>query len=230
MFQFLEHQHAGAARDDEAVAVGVIGAGGPGGGVVVLRRHGAHGVEQDRERPVEVFAAAREDDVLAPALDHLGGVADAVVRGRAGGRDRVVHALDLEPGRERRGGRRGHGLGHREGADALRALLAGDGGGFDDHPGRGTARAHYDAGAVVRDVALLEPRIADRLIHGDVVPGGAAAVEAHGAPVDHALRVEARCALDLAAEAVLGVGGRADDAGPRFPQRGQHLLGVVADG
>jgi hypothetical protein len=35
------------------------------------------------------------------------------------------------------------------------------------------------------DVAFLEAGVADRLIHGDVVPGRAAAVEAHGAAVDH---------------------------------------------
>ena len=42
----LEHHHAGAAGDDEAVAVDVVGPAGPGGGGVEVARHGAHGVEQ----------------------------------------------------------------------------------------------------------------------------------------------------------------------------------------
>ena len=91
-------------------------------------------------------------------------------RGRAGRRDRIVDALDLEPGGERRRGRRRHGFRHGEGADALRALAAGDVGGFHDGAGRGAARAHDDAGARIGDVAPLEPGIGDRLLHGDMVP------------------------------------------------------------
>src|SRR5215207_9254229 len=101
VLEFLEHNDAGAARDDEAVAVHVVGPRGLRRRLVVLRRHGAHGVEQHRQRPVELLATAGEDDVLPSALDDLERVADAVVRRRTGGRDRVVHALDLEPGRER---------------------------------------------------------------------------------------------------------------------------------
>ena len=37
---------------------------------------------------------------------------------------------------------------------------------------------------------VLEARVADRLVHGHVVPGRAAAVEAHGAAVDQFLGVE----------------------------------------
>ena len=53
----------------------------------------------------------------------LGGVADAMRRGRAGRRDRIVDAVDLEPGGERRRSGRRHRLRHRERADALGAVV-----------------------------------------------------------------------------------------------------------
>ena len=59
VFEFFEHQHAGAARDHEAVAIGVVGARGRLRRVVVFRRHRAHGVEQVRHRPVQFFASRR---------------------------------------------------------------------------------------------------------------------------------------------------------------------------
>ena len=77
---------------------------------------------------------------------------------------------------------------------------------------------------------VLEAGIADRLVHGDVVPGRAAAVEAHGAAVDHLFRIEARGAVDLAAEAELLVIRSLADAGLRLAQRGENFLRVVADG
>ena len=165
-----------------------------------------------------------------PYLDQLVGIADAVVRGRARRRDRIADALDLEPGRERRRSGRGHRLRHRERADALRPFGAGDVGGLDDGARRRPARAHDDAGALVGDFGGFEAGIADRLLHGDVVPGGAAAEKAHGAAIDRFARVERRRAVHLGAEAKLGIFVGAHDAGPRFAQRGQDFLGVVADG
>src|SRR5260370_774380 len=64
MLELLEHQHAGAAGDDEAIAVDVIGARGLVRRLVDLRRHRAHGIEQYRERPIELLATAGEDHVL----------------------------------------------------------------------------------------------------------------------------------------------------------------------
>ena len=61
-----------------------------------------------------------------------------------------------------------------------------------------------DAGALVGDVALLELRGGDRLLHGDVVPGATLVKEAHGATVDQLGRVERRRAPHLALETVLG--------------------------
>src|SRR6478672_6092103 len=74
--QLLEHQDAGAARDHEAVAALVVGAARLLGRRVEGRGHGAHGVEQYRQRPVEFLAAAREHCVLLAPLDHLGRIAD----------------------------------------------------------------------------------------------------------------------------------------------------------
>ena len=177
----LEHQHASAAGDDEAVAVLVEGAGGDRRAVIVAGRHGTHGVEQHGQRPVELLAAAGEHHVLLAVGDHLVGVADAMVRRRAGRRDRIARALDLEPGAERRRGGRGHRLRHGERADALRPLLARDVGGFNDRFGGRTAGAHQDAGARVRNVPRHQVGVADRLLHGEMRPGGAAAMEAHRA-------------------------------------------------
>ena len=131
-------------------AVLVEGARGFGGRGVVVRGHRPHRIEQHGQRPIELLAAAGEHDVLLAVLDHLVGIADAMVGGRAGRRDRVARALDLEPGAKRgRGGRR-HRLRHGERPDALRPLVAGDVGGFHDRARRGAARTHQDAGARVR--------------------------------------------------------------------------------
>ena len=186
-------------------------------------------VEQDRQRPVELLAAAREHHVLLAPLDQLGGIADAMRGGRAGRRYRIVGALDLEGGGQRRRRPRAHALRHLERADLLGVLLAGDVGGAHDGPRRGSARAHDDAGALVHDIARLEARVADGLVHGDVVPAHARFHEAARLARDHAFPFDVRLAVHLAAEAELGVFLRAHDAGLRFPQRGDHLLGAVSD-
>ena len=153
-----------------------------------------------------------------------------MVRGRAGRRDRIIDALDLEPGRERRRSGRRHRFRHRERADALGTLAARDIGALDDGPRRRAARAHDDAGALVGNVGLFEAGVADRLLHGDVIPGGAAAEKAHGAAIDRFAGIERRRAVHLAAKAKLGIFVGAHDAGFRFAQRRQHFLRVVADG
>ena len=54
-------------------------------------------------------------------------------------------------------------------------------------------------------------------------------VEAHGAAVDQGFRVQRRRAMHLAAKTKFGVFIGPDDAGARLAQRGENLLGVVAD-
>ena len=150
-------------------------------------------------------------------------------RGGAGRRDRIVDALDLEGGGQSRGRPRAHALRHLEGADLLRVLLARHVGGAHDRAGGGAARAHDDAGALVDDVARLQPGIADRLVHGDVVPADPRLHEAARLARDHRLPFQLHRPVHLAAESELGVLLRAHDAGLALSERGQHLLGVVAD-
>ncbi len=230
VFELFQHHHAGAAGDDEAVAADVVGTRGGGGCRVVFRGHRAHGVEQHRQRPVQFLAAAGEDHVLLADLDGLIGVADAMVRGRAGRRDRIVHALDLEPGRERgrRGG--GHRLRHRERTDPLGALGAGDVGCLHDGARGRSAGAHDDTGADVGDLLRRKPGVLDRLLHGNMIPRSPLAEEAHRAPVDDIGRIEGRGALHLRTEAELGVFFRTGDTGFRLMKARKHLLGVVSDG
>ena len=229
VLELLEHDDARSAGDDESVALRIVGARRLVGLIVEAGRHRPHRVEEHGERPVELLAAACKDHVLLAELDDLVGVADAVVRRRAGRGDRIVHAADLEPGGERRRGGRGHRLRHRERADALRTLGAGHVSRLDDGAGRRAAGAHDHAGAVVGDLVRLETGIADRLFHGDMVPRRAAAMETHGPPVDGALRIELRLPVHLAAEAELLVALRRNDAGARLAQARQHFLRVVAD-
>src|ERR1700724_308828 len=227
--QLLQHQYPSAAGDDETVPVLIIGAGGARGTVVESRGHRGHRIEQNREGPIELFAAAREYHVLLAVLDHLIGIADAVVGSRAGRRDRVIDALDFEPGGKRRRGGRGHRLWHRKRPDLFRSLGARDIRGLDESPRRRPARTHDDAGALMRYFMRRKARIQDRLIHRDMVPGGAAGMETHRAAIDDAAGVERRRAVNLAAKAELGVFLRLDDAGLGLPQGGKHFLAVVPD-
>ena len=227
--EFLEHNRAGATGDDEAIALGVVGSACLGGGRVKLRRHRFHGVEQNRKRPVELLEAAGEHHVLLAPLDHLRRVADAVRGRRAGRGDRIVHAADLERRGEGGGGGRRHGLGHFERPDLGGAARASRVGGGDYRLGRGAARAHNDAGSLVRHVARGEARIADRLLHGDVIPTLARLHEAARLAVDHVLPVDLGLAVDLAAETELLVLLGLDDAALGLPERGRDFLDVVAD-
>ena len=52
VLELFYDQHATATGDDEAIAVDVIGAGGPLRGIVVLGGQRSHGIEQAAERPV----------------------------------------------------------------------------------------------------------------------------------------------------------------------------------
>src|SRR5690606_30297424 len=146
------------------------------------------------------------------------------------GTDRIVDPLDLEPGCKGGGRRRAHGLGHGEGPDALRALFLGNCGRFDDDPGRWAAGPHDDPGAFVRNLIWLEPRILDRLIHRNMVPCGAAAMESHRPTIDQRFDVNVRRAMHLAAEADFGIFLCPDDSGTAFAQRRKHFLDIVPDG
>ena len=147
----------------------------------------------------------------------------------AGRGDGIADALDLEPGRQRRRRARTHRLRHGERTDPLRPLAARDVGGVDDRARRRAAGAHDDASALVGQVGFLEPAVADRLLHRNVVPGGAAAEEAHCAAVDRFLRLQRRRRLNLAAKAEFGIVLGARDARTPFAQAREHLLRRIAE-
>src|SRR5690606_6235777 len=75
---FLEHHDTGPAGDHEAVAVGVVGPAGDARPVVEVGAHRAHGVEQHRQGPVQLFRAAGEHHVLLAPGDLLVADPDAV--------------------------------------------------------------------------------------------------------------------------------------------------------
>ena len=78
VFKLFQHQRAAAAGNDEAVAVLVIGARGLARRCVEVGRHRAHGVEQYRQGPVQLLAAASEHDVLLAPLDQFCRVTNAM--------------------------------------------------------------------------------------------------------------------------------------------------------
>ena len=92
VFEFLQHQQAGALGEDEAVAIGVEGAAGVGG-IVVSLRQGPHGREpaqaHGRHRGL---AAAGDHHLGVVVLDGAEGVADGVGGGCAGRDHRGVGA------------------------------------------------------------------------------------------------------------------------------------------
>ena len=197
--------------------------------VVEPAGHGAHGVEQQRQLPALLLAAAGEDDVLLAPGDELRGVADAVRAGGAGRGDRVVDALDAE-GRGQAGrDRAAHRARDHEGADALDALgaqrvrrphlvVAG-----------GPAGAGHQPGARVRDLLGRQAGMLDGLLHRQVGIGRRVAHEAQGAAVDRRFQLQRGAAADLAAQAALGIGRVEAQAGAAFAQALRHVLGVVAE-
>jgi len=79
-------------------------------------------------------------------------------------------------------------------------------------------------------MARIEPGVADGLLHGDVIPGGAAPQETHRPPVDRLIRDQRGRAVHLAAKAKLRIFVGPRDSGLGLAQAGQDLLRVVAYG
>ena len=230
VLEFLDDQYARATGDDKSVTIDVVRARSHRCAIVEFRGHCAHCVEQVRHRPVEVLMAAGEDHVLFAELDQFVGIADAMRRRRTGRRDRVIHAVDFEPRRKRRGSGGRHRFRHRERSNPLRAgVLARDIRGLDDGAGRRATGTHDDAGPLVGDVVFAEAGVGDRLFHGDMVPGSPLGKEAQGAAIDEFARVERRRAPDLATKSMLGKLVGEADAGFGVTQRSLNLGRIVSD-
>ncbi|MNE05684.1 hypothetical protein D3C80_982540 [compost metagenome] len=83
VFQFLEHQHAAAFADHQAVACGVVGARAALWGVV-LQAGGVERVEDHGFGRAQFLGTAGEHQRQAPELDRLVGIADALAAAGAG--------------------------------------------------------------------------------------------------------------------------------------------------
>ena len=230
MIQRLDHHHAAAGRDDEAVAACVVGPRGLFRAVVVLAGEGAHGVEQVALAPVFFFAAPGEDDVLVAHADLLHGLADAVRAAGAGGGDGIAEALDAERRGQAGGNRVAHGARHAERADAGDALLAQDVHGLHLVERRGAAGAGDQAGARVGNLRVVQPGILDRLLQGQVGIGRGVAHEALDLAVDvQRIHVQRHRAAHLAAHADFGVGRVEADARTTLAQMAGHAFQVIAE-
>ena len=231
VFQIFENHDPATARDDKAVAIRVKRARGGCRRVVVFRRHGAHGVKQARQCPVELFPAAGEHHVLLAQHDLFGGIADAVQRGRAGRGDRVVDALDLVSRREVGGDRRRHTFRHGKRTDPFGCAGLLNGLMRRQHGrGRRPARPGNQTRPLIHDLVFGQACIGNGLAHGDMRIGRTRPHEPQG-PLVHVIgHVQLERARDLAAESMLDHIGVGFDTGCTGLERGQNLLGIIPDG
>ncbi len=136
------------------------------------------------------FTAAGKDDILLAELDLLDSAADAVSAGGAGGRDGVVHALDLE-GRGQ-AGRYGAAHGPRDavGADALHAFLAQSVQRFHLVQGGRAAAAGDQAGANVGHLVIGQAGVGDGVFHRQIGIGCRMADEAIDLAIDQFFQIQ----------------------------------------
>ena len=133
-------------------------------------------------------------------------------RGRAGGGDRIVDALDLILGRKVRRDRGGHALWHGEWPDPFGGTCV-----FDDvmrgEHGRGgrTTRARDQTCARVGNRSLVETRIGNRLTHRDIGISGTRPHEAQRALFNVLGDIKLYSARDLGPESMLGHLGAGND-------------------
>ena len=96
VIELFEHEHAGAFAEDEAIAIFIEGARGFGGSVVPGREGGEQVEAGDAEGMDHAMRAAGEHEVGFAAADQLGGFADRLAAGGAGGEAVGVGALGVE--------------------------------------------------------------------------------------------------------------------------------------
>ena len=130
---FLQHHHAGTLAHDEAVAILVVGARGPGRIVVEARRQGPAGGEaRDGQAIDRRFRAAGHHHLRIAERDEPRGIADGMGAGGAGGHHRVVRALEAMLDGDVAAGQVDEAAGDEEGRDAARAALDQGGRGLVD--------------------------------------------------------------------------------------------------
>ena len=178
---------------------------------------------------MQFLATTGEDDVLFSELDLFRRVANTVRRGGTGRGNGIVQALDLELGRQHgRGGGR-HAAGDHVGSDPLGAFFPRRVRGPDQVRGRCPAGADDNARALVRDIGLFQPRISDRLFHGQIVEGRAVAHKAQRLAVDMFGQIDFQRTRHLAAELIFRIFRRRHNTGAAGVQRRRYFFLVITN-
>ena len=185
-------------------------------------RQRAHRIELRGHAPVQFLAAAGEHHVLRAMPDQVGGRADAVRRGRAGGGDRIAQAEDPERGRERSRNGRAHRARHHVRPYLAYALFAQQVAGLDLPLRRAAAGTGDHAGARMPDVFDRQAGIGDRIAHRHVGIRGRIAHEALEFAIDLRGQVNLRLSGDLAAQAAFDIIRNRADSAAAIAQRRRH--------
>src|SRR5690606_29086302 len=166
VFVFLQHQHAGAVGQHEAVAVLVPGTRSALGIVVAGGQRARRAEAADAQRGRGMFRTAGNHDVGVAVLDDPGGVTDVMRGRRARGDDGEVRALEAVHDRQVARDHVDDAARNEERRDLLRAAVFRDQQrGVLDRMNAADARADHDADARRVFVIDFEARVLDRL-HG----------------------------------------------------------------
>jgi hypothetical protein len=161
----LERHDAGALAQHEAVAVAVPGPARRGRIVVAGRQRARSAEAADAERADGRFGATRQHHVGIAVLDQPRGLADAVVRGRAGSDRREVRTLVAVVDRHQAGDHVDDRARHEERADFAQAAAEIRACRVLDHRQPADAGADAHANAFLVAGVVLEARVAHRF-HG----------------------------------------------------------------
>lgn len=192
MLQLFYHHHTAAAGDNEAVAIGVIGAGSFFRRFVIFGGQCAHRIKLAGHFPAQLFAAAGKHNVLFAQLDLLYRITDTVCGGGAGGADGVVNAVDFKRCRQAGGNAGGHGFGDHVRADGFQAARAAHRIGAEHLEARGTAAGtgNQANARVILVLFFLQAGRVNRFLHGQVRINGSIAHKAYNFTIDQAGSVQ----------------------------------------
>lgn len=203
----FQHQHATAAADDEPIALRIVGTRGHRRAIVEAGGQRAHRIEHHAHGPVQFFAAAGKHHILRTMPDQIRGRANAMRRGRAGGRQRIAQAADLEGSGKRCGDCRTHRARHHVRAYLAHAACAQQIGRFHLPLAGAAAGAGNHAGAQVADLLGRQAGIGNGIAHRQVGVGRGIAHEALELAVDQSVQVDVHRAAHLAAQTRFGMVG-----------------------